>query len=365
MTRIWPFRVSILIVAVVVCIYGSRQRLLATDDALVTVASSHFQVIDLGTLPTDNWSEANSINDKGQVLCTAGIRKDYDPNVANSRAFLWEQGRQRDLGTLAHSPDTQGIAINNRSQILGKALLSSFSFSPFRVFLWQDGSLRDLPTLSLPGIEPMALSDASEIVGGVARGATISQQKAFVWKNGKFQSLGLPLGSVANDINHSDAAHPFLLTGEVQGTGFLWRNGQLLKMRMAGTWGVHLHAVNASGQSVGGVDLTTGHSHALLWQKGKITDLGTLAARHDSMATAINRESVVVGWATTSPDSLMHAVLWRGKAIQDLNNEIRTIPRLILSSAKGINNHGQIICDGFLADAGNNEHQHAYLLTPR
>ena len=84
----------------------------------------------------------------------------------------------------------------------------------------------------------------------------------------------------------------------------------------------------------------------------------------DSMATAINRPSVVVGWATTSPDSLMHAVLWHGKAIQDLNDEIRTVPRIILSNAKGINNHGQIICDGFPADAGNNEHQHAYLLIP-
>ena len=365
MTKLGYFCVTNLIVIVAVCIYDSHQRLLATDNALVTAAVSHYQVIDLGTLPEDNWTEANAINDKGQVLCTAGIRKDYDPHIAGSRAFLWEQGRQHDLGTLAHYPNSQGIALNNRGQILGKALLTNSFFSPFRVFLWQDGGLHDLPTLSLPGVEPTALSDAGEVVGCVARNGKVSGQKAFVWKNGKSQSLGLPLGSVANAINHTGTAHPLLLAGEVQGTGFLWRNGHLRKMRMAGTWGVHLHAVNASGQSVGDVNLTTGHSHALLWQKGKITDLGTLAARQDSTATAINNRGAVVGWATTSPDNSMHAVLWNGKSIQDLNDEIHTSPRIILSNAKGINTHGQIICDGLLADAGNNEHQHAYLLTPR
>ena len=135
MAKRWLVGFSVFIFTLAIFFRGSGQPFSAVGNSLAAEANSHYQVIDLGTLPTDNWSEVDGINDKGQALCTAGIRKGYDPHIACSRAFLWDQGRQHDLGSLAHHPNSQGIAINNRGQILGEALLSDPSFSPCRVFL--------------------------------------------------------------------------------------------------------------------------------------------------------------------------------------------------------------------------------------
>jgi probable HAF family extracellular repeat protein len=334
-----------------------------------------YKVIDLGTLPGYNWSEADGINDRGQVLCTAGVRHGYDSNIFPTHAYLWEQGSRHDLGTLAQYSSSQGIAINGRGQVLGLVLKSASHSSPFRVFLWQKGAMNDLGTLLLPGVMPSALSDQGDIVGGGALDAKGSQDKAFVWRRGQARYLGLPSGSMANGVSRRRVTDPLLVAGDLPGVGFLWRSGNVSKAFVSGAWDTHLYAVNARGQAVGRVNLRTGHGHAILWQIGKITDLGTFAPRQDSNATAINNQGLIVGWTTTAPNSEMHAVLWDASGMRDLNNEINSGRGIKLERAIGINNRGEIICDGlvqgashkleqFLADENSGLYQHTFLLIP-
>ena len=81
--------------------------------------------------------------------------------------------------------------------------------------------------------------------------------------------------------------------------------------------------------------------HAVLWQSGKVSDLGTLGGQ-GSAAAAINSRGQVVGWADTKAKDddgyyLWHAVLWQSGRIRDLG----TLggPR---SAAFAINAHGQV-----------------------
>jgi probable HAF family extracellular repeat protein len=78
---------------------------------------------DLGTLPGDFSSGANSINSRGQAV---GLSCDMNDNC---RAFLWQNGVMRDLNTLvgAGSPMFVFLAydINSRGQIAGWGLTST------------------------------------------------------------------------------------------------------------------------------------------------------------------------------------------------------------------------------------------------
>jgi probable HAF family extracellular repeat protein len=74
-------------------------------------------------------------------------------------------------------------------------------------------------------------------------------------------------------------------------------------------------AINDKGQIVG--DCQTDTSHAVLWEKGPITDLGNLLSKADedrgrevdSSAAAINDRGQIVRWSTTRAGK-QHAVLW-------------------------------------------------------
>jgi probable HAF family extracellular repeat protein len=100
--------------------------------------------------------------------------------------------------------------------------------------------------------------------------------------------------------------------------------------------------INARGQIVGYSTTKTGpdarYLHAVMWDKGQITDLGTLSNDTWSMATAINARGQIVGVPSTStgPD---HAVMWDHGRITDLG----TLSGDIESGASAINTRGQIV----------------------
>jgi probable HAF family extracellular repeat protein len=68
------------------------------------------------------------------------------------------------------------------------------------------------------------------------------------------------------------------------------------------------NAINARGQVVGESTTATGEQHASLWEKGTMTDLGTLGGCC-SGANAINARGQVVGISGPVGQN-GHAVLW-------------------------------------------------------
>lgn len=83
----------------------------------------------------------------------------------------------------------------------------------------------------------------------------------------------------------------------------------------------HAIAINARGEVVGNAQTRSGAVHAFLWDKGQMTDLGTLGGGGTSRATGINKNGVVTGQAAPArgPE---RAVIWDNRRIIDLGTLI-------------------------------------------
>jgi probable HAF family extracellular repeat protein len=292
---------------------------------------------DLGTLG-GNLSYAIGVNDLNQVVGGAenAIPDDYDygfpcvewncwPAATQWRAFLWQNGRMRDLGTLGGN-DAFSMLVNDLGQVAGISYTDTTPNPTTGVptldpFFWQNGRMIDMGTLGSGHYSyPNGMNLFGQTVGDSAPADT--WYHAFLWQGGKMQDLGLPLGgdfSIAN-------------------------------------W------INDFGQTVGDASLPGDQAyHAVLWSQGRATDLGVVSGDGCSYATSINLTSQVVGdLANCSTGEDVSAFLWQNGTMYDLNSLIPPGSGLTIFEAFDINDVGQIECFAVLA----NGNVRACLLTP-
>jgi probable HAF family extracellular repeat protein len=119
---------------------------------------------DLGTLggPT---SSAEDINERGQITGTS------DTATGGIHAFLWDNGRMIDLGTVGPDGVTLGSGLNNAGLVVGAGTVQS---GEFHALLFQGRTILDLGTL--PGAtdsSAFAINERREIVGTSGGHATL------------------------------------------------------------------------------------------------------------------------------------------------------------------------------------------------
>src|SRR5215469_15216224 len=134
-------------------------------------------VIDLGGFGGAHNNAAWYINNRGQVVGQSDL-----PGDTITHAFLWQNGAIKDLGALLPTDVfSQAQSINDKGQVVGNSCGASFNCRPF---VWQDGAMTDLNTLILPD-SPLQLTFAANInaegqITGVALDKNTGETPAFV-----------------------------------------------------------------------------------------------------------------------------------------------------------------------------------------
>jgi probable HAF family extracellular repeat protein len=221
-------------------------------------------------------------------------------------AVLWaDSSAPSDLGQLPGIANTlyapQATDINNNSVIIGYGAASNAARVPYTI---AGSAVGRLPVLPGNGFDayPIAISDTGVIVGEADSSA--QDMMAVKWVNGAIVLLAEPSG---------------VLTSEAL-------------------------AVNASGTAVGAeVAPPTYNAHAIAWANGQFTDLGFPDTRGDAVASAISTGGVVVGSGALDTTGARHAFIYQNGTATDLNTLIPAGSGVTLTTATGINSHGDIV----------------------
>ncbi len=325
--------------------------------ATLSPAAPRYDVIDLGTLPGCFFSRGTDLNDKGQVVGWA------DTTNHVSRAFLWDRGAMTEL-RIAGADEALARSINNRGEITGAFVTGGAR----RNFLWRHNRVHDLGKIDDSPMLGLAFYPNSTHVGNFLAGGAINDRSQVVlrlegprgaaialWENGatimvETTTRNTTISGFTINI-HNEIAGQFLdfNTSPTSSHGFLWRAGEMID---AGTLGglragatrVNDHGIIAGWAAPPGEDLAG--VHAYTWKDGKTKDLGTLGGKA-SRAYGLNNAGDVVGYSHTA-ENRAAAFLFQndGDRMLDLNACIDRDSGWSLSSADGINNHGQVLANG-------------------
>lgn len=373
MRQIPSFAPASLILACVACLAMPPEAAAAEGQTVYRV--THFGSLG-GTI-----SRGNSINNRGWVSGYSNL-----PGNQSRHATLWVEGSPFDLGTLGgpNSSVTWPVK-NNSGTIVGISQTSTpdplgenwscAAFFPGATatgrtclgFVWKDGVMQALPTLGGNNGFATGANNRGQVVGWAENtvhdpscvAPQVLQFQAVVWGPGEGQVqqlLSLPGDSTSAATAINDKGQVVGISGICDNAvgrlsaihAVLWENGTVTDIGSLGGLGWNTPmAINPQGDVVGfagqpGDDLDDPKLHAFLWTRaGGIVDLGVLDGDATSQANGINARRQVVG---TSCDAAgrCRAFLWENGVMTDLNELVESSYPGTLTMAQDINDLGQV-----------------------
>lgn len=250
---------------------------------------------------------AQGIDDKTGWV--AGSLKPQGLNVYT--AAVWMGTQPIDLGTVPGGNYSQAAAACG-GRVVGK--WGNNVTGPLQAFLWQDGVMMDLgPDLGTLNGEARDVNGAGQVVGWLGQAPQIDAS-AFIWAAGKVTDLGPIPGGFTSEA---------------------WAISDNERVVGSGRW----------------VDprTETAYTRGFLWHEGRMTNLGTLDGFARSGAFDVNDGGIVVGrvWDGVGNSGFV----WYDGLMFDLNGMVSPEDGVHIDIAHGINNDGQIVCEGTDANA--------------
>jgi probable HAF family extracellular repeat protein len=248
------------------------------------------------------------------------------------------------LGPESHFSRVTGI--NSQGQIVG-------DFYGPAAFCISNGSMTSLDPSVFFAID---INDSSQILGKRPGG-----NSAKIIYNGTITTI--PLSEDGFSINnHGQVAGQTAdyLTGGIP-HAYFYSDG--ITTDLSAILGNRFSAgtdLNDAGQVVGWYETSSGSRHAFMYSNGSVNDLGVLPGYLYGGASGINSLGQIVGSSGLDSLNSYHAMIYEEGALYDLNTLIPANSNWTLTSARRINDLGQIIGQGISP----NGVSHAYLLTP-
>jgi probable HAF family extracellular repeat protein len=328
---------------------------------------SHGALRDLGALPGElTNSVATSMNAEGIVIGHSE-NGEIDPltGTRELRAVLWRDGRIRSLGTFGGNQSLVGD-INDHGQIVGYALnttpdpfswigffLESSNSTQTRAFLWENGHKRDLGTLGGPDAAAGSVNERGEVIGISYTNSTpnpttgLPTVAAFLWRKGKMIDLGNfggNLTGIAAINNRGQVIGTSNLPGDEFYDPFVWQDGKLIDLYTSSVGGnpFTVYALNDRGQAVGGGAFPDRPYDAYAWKDGVVTDLGFLDGDCYSEAFVINSKGQIAGQSYPCEDNSQRPFLWQDGTMFDLNEITQAPSGFRFTLALVINDRGEI-----------------------
>ena len=298
------------------------------------------RIIDLGTLG-GNASGANALNNQGQVVGGAlnGIPDPFPstfqtgfifetvpfyffPVTTQSHAFLWQNGKMTDLGTLG-GPDSVAWFVNELGQVAGQSTINSIPSPTTGVptvdpFFWDHGKMVDVGNLGGTFSFVSGLNNRGQVIGTMNLRGDLANHP-FFWDRGVLTDMGTLGGNdgVPNAINDAGEVVGFASSQEIQALAFLWKQGVMINLgTVDGDQCSAAHSINTMGQIVGESSpscFSAPEVHAFLWENGgPMVDLNTLVPPDSLLGSAggvaINDRGEITG-SRTLPEGDIHAFL--------------------------------------------------------
>ena len=293
-----------------------------------------YRVVELGTLG-GTYSQSFSVTSEGVVSGQASLAN------GNWHAILWQGRFKRDLGTLGGLNSSVFGSPNAIGQVVGEAETSHsdpngedfcgfyasgapWSGTTCRGFLWQDGWMIPLPTLGGYNGAASAINNQGVVAGNAETATTDSTCPPYDPSQGQYQVL--------------------------QDKPVVWENGHIKELpTYGGDPDGYAIAINNHGQVAGGsgtcstndpvIGLYFSPIHALLWDHGKVINLGSLGGAFGNQAHGMNNRGQVVGASDLAGDAVFHGFVWSQSAgMQD----VPPLPGDTYSIALAINDRGEV-----------------------
>ena len=276
--------------------------------------SPRYVIVDLGPLG-GTYSQVFYVNNRGVASGEASLAD------GTWHAILWRGALKRDLGTLGGLNSSAFGSPNAIGQVVGEAETSHSDpngedFCGFYAsgaplsgttclgFSWQDDSMTPLSTLGGYNSAASMVNNRGEVAGNAETARTDSTCPPYDPTLGQYQVL--------------------------QEKPVIWTNGHIEELpTYGGDPDGFAIAINDRGQVAGASGVCSTYNvinglylspvHALLWDHGKVTDLGSLGGKFGNQAHQMNNRGQVVGASDLAGDAIFHGFVWsRSTGMQDI-----------------------------------------------